>query len=129
MPIQHIRMISEGSYETDDWNDGCWKFSFAITEKKCILKYIQIEMLFYLWNNSSQYYFLLYFRSNKCSPDDPKMTKPTFLNSIDQNGHFWHFLASKQHSGNHRQCRCTIRRIFLLFSSGFLFPQSWLDES
>ncbi len=26
----HIRMISEGSYDTEDWsNEWCWKFSFA----------------------------------------------------------------------------------------------------
>ncbi len=31
---QHIRMISEGSRDTEDWNTGCWKWTFAITEKK-----------------------------------------------------------------------------------------------
>ncbi len=40
-------MISEGKCE--DWNNGCWKFSFAITRKKknpiTILKYIKIEEL------------------------------------------------------------------------------------
>ncbi len=41
-------MISEGSYETDDWSDGCWKFSFAITEKKSILKYIKIENICFM---------------------------------------------------------------------------------
>jgi len=30
-PNQHIRRISEGSCDTKDWNNGCWKFSFAIT--------------------------------------------------------------------------------------------------
>ncbi len=28
---QHIRMISEGSCDTEDWNTGCWKWTFAIT--------------------------------------------------------------------------------------------------
>ncbi len=25
-------MISEGSCDTEEWNNGCWKFYFAITE-------------------------------------------------------------------------------------------------
>ncbi len=28
---RHIRMFFEGSCDTDYWNNGCWKFSFAIT--------------------------------------------------------------------------------------------------
>jgi len=28
---QHIRMISEGSCNTENWSNGYWKFSFAIT--------------------------------------------------------------------------------------------------
>ncbi len=28
---QHIQMISEGSRGTEDWSNGCWKVSFAIT--------------------------------------------------------------------------------------------------
>ncbi len=43
---QHIRMISEGSYDTEDWRSGCWKFSFAVTEVNYILKYITTENLF-----------------------------------------------------------------------------------
>ncbi len=27
---QHIRMISEGSCDIEDWNNSCWKCSFAI---------------------------------------------------------------------------------------------------
>jgi len=38
-PNQHIRMISEGSCNTED----CLKFSFAITGINYILKYIKIE--------------------------------------------------------------------------------------
>ncbi len=38
---QHIRMISEGSCDTEDWSNE-WKFSFAITEINYILKYINI---------------------------------------------------------------------------------------
>ncbi len=39
MPNQHIRIISEGLCDTEDWSNDYWKFSFAITEKK-ILKQI-----------------------------------------------------------------------------------------
>ncbi len=35
--------ISEGSCDTEDWSNGCWKFSFAITEINSILKYIKME--------------------------------------------------------------------------------------
>ncbi len=28
--FHHILMISEGSHDTDDCRNGCWKFSFAI---------------------------------------------------------------------------------------------------
>ncbi len=35
---QLIRMISEGSWDTEDWSNGCWKFSFAITGVNYILK-------------------------------------------------------------------------------------------
>ncbi len=31
-PNKHIRMISKGSCDTEDWSDGCWKSSFAINE-------------------------------------------------------------------------------------------------
>ncbi len=35
VPNEHIRMISEGSCDTED----CWKFSFVVTEINYILKY------------------------------------------------------------------------------------------
>ncbi len=31
----HFRMISEGSCDTEDWSNGCWKCSFAITGIHC----------------------------------------------------------------------------------------------
>ncbi len=34
-------MISEGSRDTENWSNGCWKFNFAITGINYILKYIQ----------------------------------------------------------------------------------------
>ncbi len=40
---QHIRKISEGPCDTEDWSNDCWKFSFAITGIKYIFKYIKIE--------------------------------------------------------------------------------------
>ncbi len=30
---KHIRMIPEGSCDTENWSNGCWKFSFASHEK------------------------------------------------------------------------------------------------
>ncbi len=40
---QHIRLIYEGSCDAEYWSNGCWKFSFAITEINYILKYIKTE--------------------------------------------------------------------------------------
>ncbi len=60
---QHIRMISEGSCDTLDWSNGCWKFRFTITGKK------------HLKNNSNRnaiLLFLLYFLSNKCRVGEPQ---------------------------------------------------------
>ncbi len=51
---QHIGMTSEGSCHTKNWNNRCWKFSFAMTGS-CILKYITMEK-FVNCNNISQYY-------------------------------------------------------------------------
>ncbi len=51
-PNQHIRMISEGSCDTEDWSNDCWKFSFAITGIN-VLQYKS-----YLnCNNISHYYW------------------------------------------------------------------------
>ncbi len=41
-------MISEGSCDTEDWSNGCWKFSFVNTGIHDILKYIKIESYFKL---------------------------------------------------------------------------------
>ncbi len=35
---QHIRMFSEWSCDTEDWSNGCWKFSFSITGIKLLKK-------------------------------------------------------------------------------------------
>ncbi len=40
-------MIAEGSCDNKDWRNGCWKFSFAITEINYILKYIKIEYSYF----------------------------------------------------------------------------------
>ncbi len=40
---QHIRIISIGSRDTENWSNDCWKLSFCITVMNYILKYIQIE--------------------------------------------------------------------------------------
>jgi len=33
-------MISERSWDTEDWRNGCWKFSYAITGINYTLKWI-----------------------------------------------------------------------------------------
>ncbi len=40
---QHIRIISEGSCDTEDCNNGCWKISFVITDLNDLLKYIKTK--------------------------------------------------------------------------------------
>ncbi len=50
----NIRMISEGC-DTEDWSNGCWKFSFAKTGLNCILKYTKTENGYLNCNNISQY--------------------------------------------------------------------------
>ncbi len=42
-PNQHIRRSSEGSCDTEDWNNGCWKCSFAITRINYISAYVKTE--------------------------------------------------------------------------------------
>jgi len=49
-PHQHIRMISEGSCDTEDWSNGCNLF--------ILIKYIKIETVILNCNNISQYYCL-----------------------------------------------------------------------
>ncbi len=40
-------MISEGSCDTKDGSNDCWKFSFAITEINYVLIYIEIESSYF----------------------------------------------------------------------------------
>ncbi len=54
-------MISEGSCNTEDWRNGSWIFSFAITGINFILKYIKIKSCFKL----KYFTTVLYFWSNK----------------------------------------------------------------
>ncbi len=44
-------MIFEGLCDFEDWNNGCWKFSFAITRTNFILKYNKIENSHFNCNN------------------------------------------------------------------------------
>ncbi len=37
---QHIIVIVDGSRDTEEWRNGCWKYSFAIM-RKCSIKYIK----------------------------------------------------------------------------------------
>ncbi len=58
-------MVFEGSCDTEDWSNGCWKFSFAITKINDILKYIQIKdndfKLYFFHNYTVILQLLLYF--------------------------------------------------------------------
>ncbi len=39
-------ILTDHDSNTEDWSNGCWKFSFAISGINLILQYIQIEKLF-----------------------------------------------------------------------------------
>ncbi len=67
-PYQHIKMISEGSCDTEDLRNGCWKFIFAITGLKC----------FYNWKTYT--YFTIYFLLYKCSISAHKILLETLKN-------------------------------------------------
>ncbi len=62
-PKQHKRMISEGSCDTEDWCNDCWKCSFAIT----FLNILKHKTLILNGNNNSLYYFCCIIWSNKYS--------------------------------------------------------------
>ncbi len=49
-------LISEGSCDTEDWSNGCWKISFTITRINYILKYMKIKTVIFGYNNITQYY-------------------------------------------------------------------------
>ncbi len=56
-------MISKGSCDTEDWSNGCWKFSLVIAGISYILKYNKISYI-KLW----KYFTILQnFVSNNCS--------------------------------------------------------------
>ncbi len=40
-------MISEGSCDTKNWSNECWIFNFAIKKINYILKYFQIENIYF----------------------------------------------------------------------------------
>ncbi len=42
--------------KTEDWSNGCWKFSIAITGINYILKYIAIENSYFKLYTILQYY-------------------------------------------------------------------------
>ncbi len=62
----HISMISEGSFGTENWNNGYRKFSFAITDFFFFFLHLLNEKLFYIVKYFTILLFLLYFLSNKC---------------------------------------------------------------
>ncbi len=48
MPNQNVRMISGRLCDTEDWSNGCWNISFAITGINHMVKYIKLENCFKL---------------------------------------------------------------------------------
>ncbi len=74
---QHIRMISEGSRDTEDWSNGWWKLSFAIALNKnkernkwtnitCVYIYVH-------YSNFLTVRFLMFLKN------DLLLTKPAFI--------------------------------------------------
>ncbi len=56
---QHIRMISEGSCDTEDWSNDYWKISFGITRINYFFLFIIKQLLrkqFLYCNNILQHY-------------------------------------------------------------------------
>ncbi len=55
---QHIIifLISDWSCDTEEYSNGCWKFSFAIIGVNYILKYIKIQNSYLNLSNISQYF-------------------------------------------------------------------------
>jgi len=45
MFLEHQIIITEEYCDTEDWSNGCWKLSFAITKINYILKYIRNQLL------------------------------------------------------------------------------------
>lgn len=51
-------MMSEGSRDTEDWSNGWWKLSFAITGKYIkYIKYIKIENVVIVWATLVKMFF------------------------------------------------------------------------
>ncbi len=57
VPNHHMRIISEGSCDTKDWNNSYWKFSFAITG----INFLNIIKTIVLNCNISQYIDQIYW--------------------------------------------------------------------
>ncbi len=45
-PNYHIKMISEGSCDTEDWSNDVEKSALTSQEKNSILNYIKIELYY-----------------------------------------------------------------------------------
>ncbi len=56
-PNQDIRIISKGC-DTEDWRNGCWNFSFAITGINYILEYTKIKIIVIIFYNIAVYCIL-----------------------------------------------------------------------
>ena len=77
----HIRMISEGSCDTEDWSNDA-ENSALITGINYSLKYIQIENSYFKKEKYFKIFlFLLYFGSNKCRLGEQKR-RHSFLRGL-----------------------------------------------
>ncbi len=72
-------MISEGSYDTEDWNIDAENSANLKSENKC-LKYIQIETVIVICNNISQLYcFYSIFDQINAALVNKKLLKKTYF--------------------------------------------------
>ncbi len=62
MFLEH--QISLLECDTEDWSNGCWKFSFAITGINYILRYIKFT-IYYIENSFQTIIVLMYFFNTK----------------------------------------------------------------
>ncbi len=60
---QHLRIISEGSCDTEDWSNNCWKFSFAITGINFFKKILLFYYYKWLLNRTFKNIIINYFKS------------------------------------------------------------------
>ncbi len=103
---QHIRMISEGSCDTEDWSNDA-KNSALITGINYILQYIQIEDSILNCKNVSQYYWFYYILNQMNLGEHkwllPKTLKCPYYGFLKMSLH-----AVCKHSSKWMKTSCTV---------------------